>query len=65
MLDNFFDLGGDSILAVQLINRIAREFEVKISVPRLIELATVAATASWIDDVSSNGTELSKTAGVI
>ena len=65
VLDNFFDLGGDSILAVQLTNRLAREFEVKISVPRLIQLATVAEIASWIDGLSSTNHEFSKTAGVI
>jgi len=44
---------------------LAREFEVKISVPRLIQLATVAEIASWIDGLSSTNHEFSKTAGVI
>jgi oxalate---CoA ligase len=41
--DNFFALGGDSILATQLLARAAQQFDVEISLPAFFETPTVAA----------------------
>lgn len=45
---NFFALGGDSILATQVISRIRDSFQVELSVITLFEMPTVAALASVI-----------------
>ena len=59
--DNFFDLGGDSILAIQVVNR-ARRKGLEIA-PRLIfehqTIAALAAAASLREDFSTVGEEVS------
>lgn len=46
--DDFFDLGGDSILAVQFIARLRRRFGAELSVPRLFASPTIAQVADWL-----------------
>ena len=46
--DNFFHLGGDSILATQLIVRLRDEFGVELPMFRLFNSPTLAALAEWI-----------------
>ncbi|HVS81946.1 MAG TPA: amino acid adenylation domain-containing protein [Pyrinomonadaceae bacterium] len=46
--DNFFDLGGHSLLIIRLGNRITQAFSVNISVPELFSDATVAKLAKVI-----------------
>jgi phthiocerol/phenolphthiocerol synthesis type-I polyketide synthase E len=45
---NYFELGGDSILAVQLFAQIEREFHLKLPVATLFEAPTIAALAGLI-----------------
>ncbi|MEV5508421.1 type I polyketide synthase [Streptomyces orinoci] len=47
--DNFFDLGGDSLLALQLVTRLRDELKAELSVKRLLERLTVAAVAQDIE----------------
>lgn len=47
--DHFMELGGDSLLAIQVISRIRTAFHVDLSVRHLFEAQTVAALASWIE----------------
>jgi amino acid adenylation domain-containing protein len=47
--DNFFDAGGDSILAGQLISRMRHAFGVELSAPRLFQFPTIAQVAEFID----------------
>ena len=49
ILDNFFDLGGDSLLATQVMNQVNRAFQVRLSVRSLIEQPTVADLALLIE----------------
>jgi len=51
--DNFFQSGGDSILASQLIARIRQTFGVELSSPRLFQFATIAELAQFIDGKSN------------
>lgn len=46
--DNFFEAGGDSILASQLIARMRQTFTVELSAPRLFQLPTIAELAEFI-----------------
>lgn len=47
---NYFDLGGDSILAVQLFAQIEREFGLKLPVATLFETPTIADLAQLIQN---------------
>jgi acyl carrier protein len=48
--DNFFDLGGDSIRATQVINRVRALFEVNLSIATVFRKATVAELAAEITE---------------
>ncbi|MBX7072951.1 MAG: AMP-binding protein [Pirellulales bacterium] len=47
--DHFLDLGGHSLMAARLANRLAVEFGVQVQLSELFERPTVAAMAEWID----------------
>ena len=51
--DNFLDLGGDSLLATQVIARLREVFSVKLSLASLLETPTVAEIASNIEQMLS------------
>jgi amino acid adenylation domain-containing protein len=53
--DDFFDLGGSSLLAVSLFPRLEREFRVKLDLAMLFENVTVASIAKVIDTERSSG----------
>jgi amino acid adenylation domain-containing protein len=46
--DNFFDLGGYSLLVVQLQNRLRRQFQKEVSLVELFQHSTVASQASLV-----------------
>lgn len=48
--DDFFELGGDSLVAVQLVGEISRAFKVDIPVAQLFELRTVRSLAGAIEE---------------
>jgi amino acid adenylation domain-containing protein len=57
--DNFFDLGGHSLLVTQVASRIRSAFNVELSVPRLFEATTVAQLSELITNIKP-GSEASQ-----
>ncbi|HEY5813126.1 MAG TPA: phosphopantetheine-binding protein, partial [Terrimicrobiaceae bacterium] len=49
LYENFFDIGGHSLLAVQIVGRIWTALEVELSVRSIFENPTVAELAAHID----------------
>lgn len=48
IFDNFFDLGGDSLLAVNLLDRLRQHFQAPLGSPILIQNPTVAELADYL-----------------
>ena len=55
--DNFFGIGGDSLLAVQLLARTNEAFQVEVPLRRLFELPTVAQLAPVLAQLKENPEE--------
>lgn len=49
-LDDFFDLGGDSIRAMQIVSRINRRFEIAMSLVHTLDASTVARVAEIVEE---------------
>ncbi|MBS0263426.1 MAG: AMP-binding protein [Planctomycetes bacterium] len=49
-LDNFFMLGGDSLLAMRVLSRVRALFEIELSVAELFEAAVLAEQAEIVED---------------
>lgn len=52
--DNFFDLGGHSLLITQLFTRLRNTFEVKLALRRLFDQPTIASIAQEIQRLQQN-----------
>lgn len=72
--DDFFDLGGDSLLATQAVSRARRAFEVDLAIRQLFSMSTIADLAQAIDglrwaiegsDQSKPGTGAMREQGVL
>jgi len=50
MAESFFELGGDSLIAVRLVNRLRDEFGVRLSVRTLFEMPTIPQLALALGD---------------
>jgi phthiocerol/phenolphthiocerol synthesis type-I polyketide synthase E len=50
VLDNFFDLGGHSLRALEMLSLVRETFGVEISVARLFESPTVAGLAAYLNE---------------
>jgi amino acid adenylation domain-containing protein len=59
--DNFFDLGGHSLLLMQLHGKLNEMFQTDISLVELFEYSTVYAQAKWL---SKQGSATAETAGL-
>ena len=53
MHDSFFDLGGHSLLVMQLMGEIEQAFEITVTVKDLFENMTVATQAALVDGAVS------------
>ena len=49
--DNFFDLGGHSLIATQMVSQLRKDFQVELSLRRIFEAPTVAELAFVIEDM--------------
>jgi pyochelin synthetase len=49
--DNFFDLGGDSLLATQIVSRMREKFQLELPVPTVLEAPTLANLAECIEQI--------------
>lgn len=49
--DSFIELGGESLMAIQITTRINETFEIKVHLNIIFELQTIAATASYIEEL--------------
>ena len=54
--DNFFDLGGNSLLSIQVLNQIRSELSVDLPMKALLESATLAELAEITDRCQNNAT---------
>ena len=50
--DNFFDLGGDSLLATQLRTRINQSFSIELPLRTLLQGATIAQLADQVEEIA-------------
>jgi aryl carrier-like protein len=53
--DNFFDLGGDSLLAMQVLARIRRAFQVEVSIRSLFDGPTIDALGKAVEEAKASG----------
>ncbi|MEO2721449.1 amino acid adenylation domain-containing protein, partial [Enterococcus faecium] len=51
ILDNFFNLGGDSIKAIQLSNRLKQKLDKNISIKQIFDAKTIKGIASLLDEI--------------
>ncbi len=50
--DNFFDLGGDSLMAIRLLRSIRHFVKVELTISEIFEYPTIASLADWIESQS-------------
>ena len=58
--DDFFNIGGNSLVAIQAISRLRREFDVDLPMSALFEHPTVSSLAGAILEMRSEGEDLSE-----
>ena len=56
--DNFFDLGGNSLMGIQLLSRLRKTFLLDLPMSGLFESPTVAGLAALIEQYQLEGDEL-------
>ncbi|MEO5877874.1 MAG: phosphopantetheine-binding protein, partial [Streptosporangiaceae bacterium] len=62
--DDFFSLGGHSLLGVEVVEKVRDVYEVDLPLGRLFESPTVAAAAEYIDGVQAGGDSAPKIASI-
>ncbi|MCY1022907.1 SDR family NAD(P)-dependent oxidoreductase [Pyxidicoccus sp. MSG2] len=55
--DNFFDLGGDSVMAIQIVSRIKRRLGKEVAVVQLFEAPTLGALSTLLGGSAGGGEE--------
>jgi len=62
--DNFFDVGGHSLIAVRLVNELRRAFSLEIPLPTVLEHPTIASLSAHIDALTSGRPALASDAAM-
>lgn len=55
--DNFFDLGGDSLLATRCVSRLNRELRISLTVKAFMEHPNAAAVAALVEALAAHGVQ--------
>ena len=50
VVDSFFDVGGHSLLAVQIVSRVKEKYQIDFSMRRLMEIASIEGMASYVEN---------------
>ena len=58
--DDFFELGGDSLKAMNLLTRIQRQLHVQLPLPEFFKISTVGKLAAYIERISQTNTRTMK-----
>ncbi|MCP4990324.1 MAG: SDR family NAD(P)-dependent oxidoreductase [Colwellia sp.] len=58
--DNFFEMGGDSLIGIQLISRINKEFSIDLAMKLLFENPTPAAIAEHVEQKESSDSAVTR-----
>ena len=53
MHDDFFEIGGTSLLAIQILSRLRDSLHVQLSVPQLFETLTIAGLAQLVRSIAA------------
>ena len=61
IVDDFFDLGGHSLMVMQLVARIRRIFEVEIPIRSVFEDPTIKELANKVEEATTKGAKVSST----
>ena len=48
--ENFFDVGGHSLLAIQIVSRVKERYDVEFTMRRLMEVASIEGMASYVEN---------------
>ena len=59
--NNFFELGGNSLLAIQLMLKLRETFQIEIPLDRLLRASTIAQLAPTIDELTTIKTQQAET----
>jgi len=55
--DNFFDLGGNSLLSLRMVSRLQKELDIALPIVKLFQYPTIRALAKYLSEGESKGSQ--------